>query len=279
MKRAFNGNSSMEYVLPIALVVVLGGVFAFTVDFQGLFRGTIERTNHGVIEDQTLKVKPTGSVDTGLLNAAGRRELYRTRGETFTDGNEVCLQGNICFVVPEIPEGTVGEVDGGLGGDLTAKLASMLKTLADQLEAAGGEGALVNHIRDLANQGYTLAEFQKGFQRECRGTCDLDSDAIAQDKTDYAAAKRKFDTLKKDVKDLFKSHPASLALAPEAEAIIHYSADQISTIASGVEIKAKFADGESANDEMFANSAQLTRFNSNTICTVGQGGEPCRDTQ
>lgn len=306
-----HGNSLVEYTLPIAIVALVVFSLLSQMDLGLTFQSKLTNSQKGTMEGEALNQEIAGHLAPGGLGSKENlRAYYKGNGFTYSEGNTVCLGGQNCMTVPNIADGSVAEVDGGLGGQTTRKLADFLQKIAQQLEEDGADPQLKNLVKDLANKGHQMADGQLGlFEYATTGSesyknsykvngnsngdpkyttiCPNDDDCSKQRiKTTNTYNQlninhQEFSSLHQQLKNYLQMHPGALEGLPGAESIINQSADQISQIQQNLSLEsstdsASFnQDGSSKYYNYATNVGHVTRFNANTICTRGEGGDGC----
>lgn len=302
------GNSVAEYALPIAIVgMVIFALLSLT-DLGQIFQTKLTSSQKGTLQDESLNQEITGHLNPGdLPSAENLRAYYRGNGFTYSEGNTVCLGGTNCIAVPNIPEGVVAEVDGTLGGRSTHQLAAFLQQIAQQLAADGADRQLQNLVQGLANKGHQMADSQLSIfeyasnrsetyknsykynedeaerndptqTRMCINDPRCEKQVINTNNTlrQLTANTQEFSTLHQQLNSYLQSHPKALEGIPGAAEMINQSANRITEIQRGFKLTNQTdAQSYGVYYNYATNPGQITRFNANTICTSGEGGEGC----
>ncbi len=227
----YSGNALVEYVLPLSLVVLLGGAMLWGGDFAGLMQNNLQATNRGTMDNASLRIGRMGVLapPPSASNLPGLRSGHE----------QVCFTGsNVCLDLPVI-NGASGETVGTLGGDIVQRLAAVLQELPGILEELGVDPAVLSLVTDLANQSHTLGEKLKAIQDVCSGGRLCEGPAAQEAFAEFNALKgaeladflNRWQTLETHL----ANNPDALAAFPEAHGIIKTKVDEIKGIIASLD--------------------------------------------
>lgn len=227
----YRGNALVEYVLPLSLVVLVGGAMLWGGDFAGLMQNNLQATNRGTMENASLRIGRMGV----LAPPPSASNLPRLH----SGHEQVCFMGsNVCLDIPVI-DGVAGETVGTLGGDIVKRLAAVLQELPGILEELGVDPAVLTMVTDLANQGHTLGEKLKAIQDVCSGGRLCEGPAAQEAFAEFNALKgaeladflNRWQTLEAHL----ASNPDALAAFPEAHGIIKSKVEEIQALITSLD--------------------------------------------
>lgn len=292
-------NSLVEYILPIALVVIGSGTLLFALNAPDQIKNVVKGSNNGEFAGKQLIVKGSGEMNASKIPPELRKAYLAANGNASIEGETLCIHGSYCLTVPTIAGGAVAEVDGGLGGTTVKKLAQSLLDLAQQLESAGYPRDLISTIRELANKGHEQGDLLKGFDYlkngiSCGGDeADVDCNRISNDNEPGSAnyirntligKTVEFSQIKNRLDLLISNNPIlQNELPPEAINLINKASTNIQSASGslkncftvdGVTICDGYQSG-TANGFRSVNPGTFISMNANVICNAGEAGSSC----
>ncbi|MBY0403637.1 MAG: hypothetical protein K2X66_07030 [Cyanobacteria bacterium] len=280
----------MEYVLPVATVgVLILGVFVsgeFDLGLQSQLKGG----QKAVIQNKALKLEPQGQLKINTLPNENLESYFKGNGITYSKVDQLCLYGQYCTTVPNIPAKSVVEVDGGLGGGTVSKLAKTLNDLADQLQASGADSNFVARIRALANKGHDVASGLLSVN-PYKDNHNLPNPAFADTLCDKASGVGDkigiFKSALSDLNQYLSTNTQIQAQNPEAIQLIRLASENIEnsghvwpyTTYKGETYIEKWdqvkAQGIPVDGIVMVNKGKFVEMNANTICQAGEAGPRC----
>lgn len=269
MKYSHAANSIVEYLLPLAVILVLGGVLVGMGDLSGSFQGAMSQSGRGTLENRKLKLSHMGKVDTSKLTRGQLIDFYRMDGQTFVNGNVLCLQGQECLNIPSIAGGPVSETDGSLGGSTVSRYSQLLTQTADSLQRLGAPDGLVAQIRQLANSGHGWAEDWTALSKSCPNKiCPKYSGPMAMGMN---TPRTKFFGALDSFRQYVNAHPDAFKDYPEAGVIIQNASQNMNSV---IQYSSNAWDG---NENFFTliSDAKLVHMDANTVCNAGKAGPSC----
>ncbi|MBY0403989.1 MAG: hypothetical protein K2X66_08820 [Cyanobacteria bacterium] len=286
------GSSVVEYALPIAIIVVAGGLFLLVSDFNSSLQHKLSGGQKAKVENQKLQIQHEGHLKLQEIPQEHYEAYMRGNGITFMKDDILCISGQNCLVVPSVQAGAVSEVDGGLGGSTVKKLAQSLSDLANQLKASGFDSNVVNLVRKLANKGHEEGDILLQANQFKNGVpCDSDlCNALGAPtpgtpttlRDSAGSAGREFISAKSELDAFIAAHPD--ALPPQAIQLINGASSNIweasrfvgsqYTINGQLDKTLSYV-GSSANGVQMFNDGHFVTMNANVICHAGDAGKTC----
>lgn len=288
MRRA-NGNTLVEYG-------IIGGlILAVSIVVMMVLGGNLNQTLLGLKHDFQKSAGAANPKAGGPTTPmAGSASGQTSAPVTVADGiarSQQCFGQGLCLDVPVVDPADVTDTAGGNGGKLTHAMASVYQQLADQLEAQNEDPALVDMLRNLANQGHTLGDSEQSLINFCPpgATCDKSAAAyntsaqnlgqLQNQKIDtISTSSAQFASAKASLNDFLQRNPA--LLPPPLQQTVNTQADNIQNIAFAFQgaqtgVTATQTKGDMAVSlQMDPAAAHKTHGASNRICAVG-GGPQC----
>lgn len=266
----FRGNASVEYVLPILVVVALSGALTFSADIQGLLREATVQSNNGTLNGRTLITESQGA-NVNPAQAARLNAAPPAPGE-----EQVCFAEGFCLNMVVAKEGALPDISGSNGTELTRKFANTLLQLAERLKETGTADAnLITRITTLANEGHNVANNQLRLEKVCPNTR---LNAVCQvgeyTRNDLSFARNHLEDAFREVTEYLDSNPSSLR--PELEQIIENEFRSIQSLATGYlkNNNQHKLNGEDVIQVTFG-KVDLARKSANTICETGGDVNSC----
>lgn len=226
------GNSMVEYILPIAMVIILVGTFSMGGNFLDSFKTSLERQSRGHLANADLTVKQFGVIDDPSVVIPEIPEFPITQSQ---QTERVCFgDETTCLNIPVL-SGTP-DTTGGLGSDEIEALTSVLEQLPTLLEELGADPSMVDRVTKLANMGHGLGIKLKEIEGVCkRGKLCTGKESSAAKKELVALKKGElgeFMNQWKELEAVMKENPHALDAFPEAFGIIKSKVSEINTIIS-----------------------------------------------
>lgn len=234
------GNSMAEYIMPVALVGLVGFACANAGFFDGFLTFTT-KTNKGLMQGKTLIGSNIGVLTASEILSNAAHDVPEMKA----DEEQVCFAARgVCVNVPLIQKAAGAETVGGLGGDDVDKLTRVLDQLPDILAELEVDPAVVDLVTKLSKQGHTIGAQLNSVEAICPGgVCGTangeNAKAVLASITgpDITAFLNDFKTL-----DAYlQKNPNALDKFPEAYGIIRNQVEQIQQLVAGLNAQDKMA--------------------------------------
>lgn len=149
------GSQLAEYVLPLSLIVVMGGVLFSATSLPDLLRQQMGNTLFAEQDGGAIKVRAMGTLSDGMNNPAAFLSEWshlpsNVLTATLADGTEVNLQ----LAHPE----AVAETSGGRG--VTQNALSALDLLIEQLRQQDPDDPRIPPLAELSSRGHVIGDLQ-----------------------------------------------------------------------------------------------------------------------
>jgi hypothetical protein len=149
IRNASRGESIVEYILPIGIVIILG-VFIAATDMSTLLQGQMTRSQSGEIQNGRLVVRAMGSMPGSGQNG---------------NGEEVCIGSGECFSLPEGLLPGLPEVAAGNGIEKGLSLEDLLALIKSKPEpGSDADLRIKQYLRLVVHDLHNLASDLKNVQ-------------------------------------------------------------------------------------------------------------------
>jgi hypothetical protein len=149
-----SGQQIAEYVLPLGLIVVMGGVLFSATSLPDLLRQQMGNALSADGDGGAMRVRAMGTLSNGMMPPALATEWSHLPSKVLTatlaDGTEVNLQ----LANPE----AVAETSGGRG--ITQNALSALDLLIEQLRQQDPEDPRIPPLAELSKRGHVIGDLQ-----------------------------------------------------------------------------------------------------------------------
>ncbi len=288
------GNSLIEYLLPLVIFTVGGIALALGTGFNTNLAQMMADTSNGQIIGEHLELDPLASqVDKSTLPDG---YFYSDPNPNGISTQMVCLSGNFCIETPVFTQEKISETAGGLGGEQTKAMALVLERLAQQLQDEGADSKLVELITNLANNGHgigneltniesgsstststsgeTLVSFG-GFSMQMRQSTITNPDGTTLFTAEaysplgwLGVAKDDFSSSYTALLD-YNTSTGVLNNMPEVKALIDFEATQIQSVSTYEYSTEGPSCGNLCERTTLVNNAPLVHQSSDNICKTG----------
>ncbi len=258
--RHLSGHAIVEYVLPIALIIIGGGLVFWMTQAPDtilqLFGHTVNAENPAA----PGTIQPYGTI--AMPPEAGNLAMPAAGEESF------CYVSGLCFNIPMMSGNN--ETSGSLGSETLHMMAAMLQNMGDQIRDEDPD--LANLITLLALKAHEMGDQHALLEAYCGfgDTCFVDNSSYSN----INGIINGMDPLKTDFNDILaqiQDHFANNGSPyPEAQALINYQAQGITNVVNGIGV----GDGDGGANFSLNNPQQFIPQRANTICGAG-GSSTC----
>lgn len=169
MKKAHPGDSIVEYILPIAILITMGVLLFNNSGMTNAILGLVSQTSNGDLANRQVQVKSFGTLSP----------------DTLIVGEQVCFKSGECFTLPPAaatPPG--GESSGGNG--IEEAIMNFIKALQQQQETGQSPGtnvvqAYMKHLKgDMQGLQGEMAKMEAFCIQGGANLCETDPARAAQ---------------------------------------------------------------------------------------------------